>query len=680
METGFVTYQPGGTATDTTFTDFGSLTSYIQSVGTSVQAWTIYVDGYFSDYNVVIMGTYSLPTNVTFVGVYGSIQSDDELTTFLQLGGGNVSNPSQDCVFDPFPTNLSFVNILPYSINVASPLVTVDGSIIPQLVLSLQASALVNDGVGAITTPMISGINGSDIIMSASNVSYFYTMQNPVVFVDAASTASLTLCDFGAIYGNPFSGVTARSIGLYIESSNYLDPSFLSNSAIAFHFDSVAPQVAYTPSNSSNWTLPNPTTVQAALDDLAANDLVTWADDLAGSTNTAQYVASISGDAGVGGTIPINATTLAFASGQVSPAINQAALVVGRSPGVSGQNLTVQAQAGQNVVGSHIPINGGNGGNLVLTSGVKGTSNNGAQGSPGTVSLQIGGTTFLNIGATGNVTLESLGSGVVQSSATGLLSSGLVSLTSLSTGASNQVLVMNGSMPSWQNLTLGGSFISGQLPTADLVPGASAQLLVTNGSMATWETLSGDASVNASAVMTNTGLQGITVPSPSGTGTTLTYNAGAFSWTTPSFSVPLGYATLYGASPQSTLTTSGTYYQFGTGTGSVAWISDGSNLTTSATGFSIPSVVIDGYYLISFNVSVEMPAADRLTFKIYRNGSAVGHTSFASNGGTATQAVSVSGQIVTFANVGDAFALQVAGSVNNLSPTWLYSTFTAVLV
>jgi hypothetical protein len=644
----YVIYQPGGTASGSTFTDFGSLTAYIQSVGVSVEAWTIFVDGYFSDYNAIIQGTFSMPTNVTFVGVYGSIQGEDELTTFLQLGGGNVSDPSQDCVFSPFPTNLNFVNILPYSINVASPVVTVDGSVIPQLVLSLQASALVNDGVGSITTPMISATNGADVIITASDVSYFYTMQNPVLSVDATSTASLCLCDFGAVYSNPFSGITAGSIGVYAESSNYLDPTFLGNTAVSLHFDSIAPQVAYTPGNSANWTLPNPTTVQAALDDLAANDSITWADDLAGSTNTAQYVASISGNAGAGGLIPVNATSLSFSASQTSPSIDQAVIPgVGAGAGAAGQTLSIVAQAGQAAEsrGGRQPPVGGTGGNLVLSSGVGGTTPpGGSAGFPGEVKLQIGGTTFLTIGATGDVILESLGAGVVQSSSAGLLSSSLVN-------------------------------------PASLVSGSSAQVLVTSGSTATWETLSGDASLNASAVLTNTGLQGVVVPSPSGSGTVLTYGSGAFTWTVPPTPpVQLGYVTLYGGAPQAILTTTGTYYQFGSGTGSVAWASDGSNLNVSGTGFSIPSAATDGYYLISFSVSVEVPAADRLTFKIYRNGAAVGHTSFASNGGTTTQAVSVSGQIVTFANVADAFTLQVAGSVNNLAPTWLFSTFTASLI
>jgi hypothetical protein len=619
METGFVIYQPGGTATDTTFTDFGSLTTYIQSVGTSVQAWTIFVDGYFSDYNAIIQGTFPMPVNVTFVGVYGSIQGEDELTTFLQLGGGNVSDPSQDCVFSPFPTNLNFVNILPYSINVASPVITVDGSVVPQLVLSLQASALVNDGVGSITTPMISAINGANVVMTASEVSYFYTMQNPVISVDATSIASLCLSDFGAVYNNPFSGVTAGSINVYVESSNYLDPTFLSNSAVSFHFDSVAPQVAYTPGDSANWTLPNPTTVQAALDDLAANDLVTWAGDLSGSTNTSQHVAAISGNAGAGGSIPVNATSLSFSASEASPSVNQTALPEIPGFGSAGQNLSVIAQAGQAAVprGGHSgPPLGGVGGTLVLSSGAGGIASEGENGAPGEVSVQIGGTTFLNVGVTGEVTLASLGAGVVQSSAAGLLSS---------------------------------------------------------------TPITGDSTISASGVMKNTGLQSVAVPIPSGSGTVLTYNSGALSWTAPSAAV-IGYTMLYGGAPQTTLTTSGTYYEFGAGTGSVAWGVDSNNLTTSATGFIIPNSVGDGYYSISFTVSFDLAAADRLTFRIYQNGIQATHASFASNGGTATQAVSVSGQIVTFANVADAFTLQVTGSVNNLAPTWLYSTLTATLL
>ena len=109
--------------------------------------------------------------------------------------------------------------------------------------------------------------------------------------------------------------------------------------------------------------------------------VVTWADDLVGSTNSAQYVAAISGNAGAGGSIPINATTLAFANGQASPTINQSALAATNTP-AAGQNMSVIAQTG--TAGLSGNNNGGAGGNLILQVGqggaASGSGTNGANG------------------------------------------------------------------------------------------------------------------------------------------------------------------------------------------------------------------------------------------------------------------------------------------------------------
>ena len=63
---------------------------------------------------------------------------------------------------------------------------------------------------------------------------------------------------------------------------------------------------------------------------------VTWANDLAGSTSTNQYVAAISGNGGLGGTIPINASAL-----QAGTAISAFTLGTNKA----GATLTLQADA-----------------------------------------------------------------------------------------------------------------------------------------------------------------------------------------------------------------------------------------------------------------------------------------------------------------------------------------------
>ena len=67
---------------------------------------------------------------------------------------------------------------------------------------------------------------------------------------------------------------------------------------------------------------------------------VTWANDLSGSSSSNQYVQSISGNAGGGGTVALNVTTLQWAKGQSSPTISQAA----QTTDVATNNLTLAPQ------------------------------------------------------------------------------------------------------------------------------------------------------------------------------------------------------------------------------------------------------------------------------------------------------------------------------------------------
>jgi hypothetical protein len=125
---------------------------------------------------------------------------------------------------------------------------------------------------------------------------------------------------------------------------------------------------------------------------------VTWANDLAGSTSSDQWVAAISGNAGGGGTIPIAATPLQFTSATTTPAINQAALAsTSSASGSAGQAMALTAMAGQAATGaSH---NGGAGGTLNVSSGAGGTSGSATAGAAGPLVLQVGGTNELALNA-----------------------------------------------------------------------------------------------------------------------------------------------------------------------------------------------------------------------------------------------------------------------------------------
>ena len=78
---------------------------------------------------------------------------------------------------------------------------------------------------------------------------------------------------------------------------------------------------------------------------------VTWANDLAGSTGTNQYVAAISGNAGAGGTIPINANVLQFGATQTNPSITQT--------GNNGNNFAIFGQNNSSGIGGSVQIYSG---------------------------------------------------------------------------------------------------------------------------------------------------------------------------------------------------------------------------------------------------------------------------------------------------------------------------------
>lgn len=132
---------------------------------------------------------------------------------------------------------------------------------------------------------------------------------------------------------------------------------------------------------------------------------ITWANDLAGSTNTDQWVAAISGNGGGGGTIPFNATILSWGTSQTTAKITQSQAGSVLGPGTNGTLFTLQAQAGQGSTGDV----GGAGGNLSLLAGDSGSPGTG-NGNAGSIIIQAG-TSGVGSGNGGNITIQAGSSG-----------------------------------------------------------------------------------------------------------------------------------------------------------------------------------------------------------------------------------------------------------------------------
>ncbi len=198
----------------------------------------------------------------------------------------------------------------------------------------------------------------------------------------------------------------------------------------------------------------------------------TWANDLVGSTNTNQYVATISGNAGAGGTVALNITTLQYALGQTTPKINQADQTAAST---TGQNLTIQAQ---NSTGAT-----SNGGDLIVTSGT-GTNSPGM----GSVRLQAGGTDRIVISPNGVITLTggvgvAYSTGILHSDSSGNLSSSTIVNADVSTSA--------------------------DIAVSKLAAGTSAQILLNNATPTpTWTSISGDITLSNAGAVVVTKIQG----------------------------------------------------------------------------------------------------------------------------------------------------------------------------
>lgn len=254
---------------------------------------------------------------------------------------------------------------------------------------------------------------------------------------------------------------------------------------------------------------------------------VTWANDLSSSNNTHQYISSISGTSGSGGSVALNITSLSFASGQSTPALNQTALgSTSSGSGSAGQDLTFTSQAGQAATGaSH---NGGNGGNLILSSGAGGTSGSATPGTAGNLLLQTGGTTQVTVSTTG-VQMAAYGAGIAHFDGSGNITSSTIVNADVSGSAAI----------AYSKLNLSGSIVnvdvssSAAIAVSKLAAGSAGQVLLNNATPApTWTTVGGDAVISSSGSVTVQGLGGVSLPAPSGTNTYLKYSGSALSWAT----------------------------------------------------------------------------------------------------------------------------------------------------
>ena len=156
---------------------------------------------------------------------------------------------------------------------------------------------------------------------------------------------------------------------------------------------------------------------------------ITLSGDVTG-TISATVVSAISGTS----PIVITPSNLQFTSATTTPTLSQATAASG-----TGAVLKIQAQN----------ITSGTGGGLTLTSGT-GT----AAANAGAVLVQTGGTTRLTANATGVITIANLSTGVVHSDSSGNLTSSSITVgTDITGGTTGQVLITNGTTPTWTSLS-----------------------------------------------------------------------------------------------------------------------------------------------------------------------------------------------------------------------------------
>jgi hypothetical protein len=134
---------------------------------------------------------------------------------------------------------------------------------------------------------------------------------------------------------------------------------------------------------------------------------------------------------------------------------------------------------------------------------------------------------------------------------------------------------------------------------------------------------------------------------------------------------PIGpCASMMTSGTPTTLTTAGTFYEFGSSAG---WTSvlplHWTNAATTATA------AFSGYYTVSFSVSFELAGAENLEFQIYLNDAQAQGASFIASKAPASESHCISGTIVLYVAAGDTISLWVSClATSSLSPNWTASS------
>lgn len=216
-----VTYQPGGVASGTTFTDFSLLTAYVASQSTPTDKWTIQIDGSFSAGNAVIpAGTYALPSFVTFVGLPNS--GDGFYPTLFLL---------PDVVFSPAPTELWIINLLGFNCGNAAAYAV---SVTTNLYLYLKNAG---DLSGMLFATITGGIIFAWLYAGAE-------LDIGTLNVDATSTATVNALETSQIDAGSITVAPPGSVNIYAVDSAPVDKSYLTTPGIALNFVSTASQVS----------------------------------------------------------------------------------------------------------------------------------------------------------------------------------------------------------------------------------------------------------------------------------------------------------------------------------------------------------------------------------------------------------------------------------------------------
>lgn len=206
-----VIFQPGGTASEATFTNFTTLCSYIAGFNSFVAEWTIYLDGSFAGGTVTIpAGTYPLPKEVTFKGIG---------TLLLAL--------SPDVIFNPPPESITFENVTVSTSNATSPVITVPNATNLNLDI-LGVGTLNNTGSEAFIEVSSGGTLTGSVRDSGILV-------NPKVININGGTGQLSFLNHAQLNGSSIQIVTG-TFTVQLDSSAGISPTYYLTSGLTIQF------------------------------------------------------------------------------------------------------------------------------------------------------------------------------------------------------------------------------------------------------------------------------------------------------------------------------------------------------------------------------------------------------------------------------------------------------------